>query len=119
MYIKKLRMARGLTQQQLADITGIDRAAIARYESGDRTPPISKMKIIAEALNVSLDALAGYDSYSQAAGDSSAFTEEFTETLYRRPQMRILFDAAKDAPDDVLQKTADLLEAMKNGRQKQ
>lgn len=110
MYLKEIRLAKNLTQQQLADMTGIDRPSIARYESGNRYPPIDKLQLLAKALGVSLDILVGNDSYEKTDD------QIFDETLYRRPGMRILFDAAKDAPDDVLQKTADLLEAMKNGR---
>lgn len=65
MFIKELRIAKKMTQQQLADATGIDRALIARYENGSRVPPVPKLKIIAEALGVSLDMIAGFDSCSE------------------------------------------------------
>lgn len=54
--IKKLRQARGLTQAQLAELTGLDRSYISRLETEnlvrDRTPTLLVIKKISEALNV-------------------------------------------------------------------
>ena len=62
-----------------------------------------------------LNKLLRYTDFCCSQGNPNS---QGQETLDRRPGMRILFDAAKDAPDEVLQKTADLLEAMKNGQVK-
>ena len=39
MNIKDLRQQTGLTQQQLAALTGIPKRSIENWESGQRTPP--------------------------------------------------------------------------------
>jgi len=57
--LKNIRIAKGLTQQQLADATCIDRALIARYENGTRKPPIEKLQLLADHLGVSVDCLLG------------------------------------------------------------
>ena len=46
--IKTLRLKNGYTQQQLADILGIDKSTYAHYEAGRRTPNIEKLKKLAE-----------------------------------------------------------------------
>lgn len=51
--IKKARLERGLTQQELGDIIGVQKSAIAKYESG-RVVNIkrSTLQKIAKALNI-------------------------------------------------------------------
>ena len=92
MYIKELRLANGMTQQQLADATGIDRALIARYENGSRVPPLPKLKMLAEALNVSLDILAGCDNYPKE-DDTLDMLSEITAKLSPESQGFLLQQA--------------------------
>lgn len=53
--IKILRKARGLTQQQLADLLGVQRATISNYEIGRRSPHIKELERLAEILGVNLE----------------------------------------------------------------
>lgn len=53
--IKALRKTRGLTQQQLADALGVQRATISNYEIGRREPSISDLEKIGKVLGVSLE----------------------------------------------------------------
>lgn len=55
--IRDLRIKAGLTQQQLADVVGVDRVAVARWESGAALPRASKLPMIAETLNCTIDDL--------------------------------------------------------------
>lgn len=50
-----IRDARGLTQQQVADLTGIKRPHIARAESGKYNFGIDILAKIASALNCDID----------------------------------------------------------------
>lgn len=49
-------------------------------------------------------------------GSQIGYSESGETFSISRPGMRIIFHAAKDTPEDVLEKTADLLAAMKSGR---
>jgi transcriptional regulator with XRE-family HTH domain len=49
------RRARGLSQQELAELTGTTQSAIARLESGGRPPRIDTLLRIANALDCELD----------------------------------------------------------------
>lgn len=51
MNLKEIRLARGMTQQQLADASGIDQSQIARYESGERKPSFDIIKKLCEVLH--------------------------------------------------------------------
>lgn len=46
------RRARGLTQEQLADATGVSQAALSRWETSDRTPSHDSVELVAAALGV-------------------------------------------------------------------
>ena len=48
------RRARGLSQKELAELTGTTQSAIARLESGGRPPRIDTLLRIAEALDCEL-----------------------------------------------------------------
>jgi len=48
------RKARGLSQKELAELTGTTQSAIARLESGGRPPRIDTLLNIAEALDCEL-----------------------------------------------------------------
>lgn len=45
----------GLSQMELADRLGVSRQAVSRWESGDTTPTMDKLKSLAKIYGVSLD----------------------------------------------------------------
>jgi len=53
--VARLRMLRGLTQAQLAEMTGTRQPSIARLENGSSTPSLSFLKRIAEALDAKIE----------------------------------------------------------------
>lgn len=55
--IKDLREARGLTQQQLADMSGIPRPTWANLESGSANPTLSVLVKVASTLHVPIEEL--------------------------------------------------------------
>ena len=57
--IRSVRKKRGLTQQQLAEKTGLQQSLIARWESDSHTPTTALLVCVADALEVSLDELVG------------------------------------------------------------
>jgi len=48
--LKIQRKKRGLTQQQLAELVGVDRTLISKIESGAATPSVTTAKKIAAVL---------------------------------------------------------------------
>ena len=57
MDIKKVRLAVGMSQEDLAKASGVSRIAIARYETGERVPSVIIAARIANALGCKVDDL--------------------------------------------------------------
>lgn len=56
-----VRKQKGMTQQELGKVIGVDKRVISKYENGQTIPSIKVAIQIAQALQVSLDYLAGSD----------------------------------------------------------
>lgn len=59
--IKKLRTAKGLTQEQLAELLNVSSAAVSKWEVKNTYPDITMLFPLAHIFGVSLDELMGYD----------------------------------------------------------
>ncbi len=59
MRLKKLRNERGLSQAQLAELSGIPKGTLIQWEYGLRTPMLDAAVKLADALEITLDELAG------------------------------------------------------------
>ena len=57
--LKELRKERGYTQVKMQILTGIDQSDYSKIESGKRYYTFEQCKRIAQALNTSMDYLAG------------------------------------------------------------
>ena len=76
--IKKARLERGLTQQELGDIVGVQKSAIAKYENG-RVVNIkrSTLQKIAKALNIRPSELLFTDTPKDAANLHTRIITDF------------------------------------------
>ena len=57
--IREMRKLRGLNQEELAELASLNRVTVAKYESGRVEPGAQAPARIADALEVSTDALLG------------------------------------------------------------
>jgi len=55
--LKKLRGEKGLSQQNLADLAGVNKMLISKYETERSTPSMDNLGKIAKALDVTVDYL--------------------------------------------------------------
>ena len=72
--LQAFRKKNGLTQEDLAELLGVSRQAVSKWEQGDGYPEVEKLLILAEKLGVSLDALMGREVLENAfsAGQSGS-----------------------------------------------
>ena len=57
--IQARRIALGLSQEGLAELVGVSRQAVSKWEVGDAVPDTDKLVPLARALGVSVDQLLG------------------------------------------------------------
>lgn len=57
--IKRLRIERGITQEQLAALLKVSRSTVGMYEAGSREPDFETCEAIADIFNVDMDYLLG------------------------------------------------------------
>ena len=55
--IRRLRESAGMSQEGLAEILGIDRSAVAQWETGRTNPRLADLPAIAAALGCEIDEL--------------------------------------------------------------
>ena len=59
--LKELRTEKNLTQVELAKATSLSKSAISFWESGERTPNINAIIVLAKFFEVSADYLIGLE----------------------------------------------------------
>lgn len=57
--LKKIRIEKKLTQQEIADMLGVQRPTYTRYETGEREPDLNTLRNLSAILNTSIDYLLG------------------------------------------------------------
>ena len=78
--LKKLRNARQVTQQELADYLNVTRPTIAGYETKGKEPDYKTISMIASYFNVSIDYLLSGREFPDSLNPSPSTTE--FERLY-------------------------------------
>ena len=55
--IRKMRLARGLTQAKLAEALVVDTSTVTKWETGEAKPRADKLPLLAKILGCSIDEL--------------------------------------------------------------
>ena len=76
MNIKRLRLEKGLTQEQLAELLTVSTAAVSKWEAKNTYPDITMLFPLAEIFGVSVDELLGYDE-AKAKADIDKILAEY------------------------------------------
>ena len=63
--LKELRKAKGLSQVTLAKRLGLSKSTIGAYETGDITPSVDALNLIADFFNVDMNFLLGKEDQSR------------------------------------------------------
>jgi len=109
-----LRDSRGLKDSDVAKATGITKSTFSDWKNGRSKPKDEKLLKIADFFDVTLDYLrTGENSYQQDGYYLNEETAEMAQTLFENKNLRVLFDAAKDATPEDLETTYNMLMALK------
>ncbi len=67
--LRSAREYRGLTQNDLAKMTGLNPAAVSHFETGGRKPSFDNLRLLADKLDVTTDYLLGrVEHFKELAG---------------------------------------------------
>lgn len=113
--LTQVAMEKQLSTRDIANATGTSKSAIQRYLSGEReNVPVSFVQAFARAYNVDASYLMGWTNDRrgvQAEAEDEVW--ELREQLRRRPEMRMLFMASKNAKKEDLLRAVRIIEALK------
>ena len=119
--IRYLRKKKGMSQDTLAELLGYKSyTTIQKWETGVSEPPIKQLRKMAELFQADIDDMAKTDleiaeMYPEQTGgyyinpEAAAMAQE----LFENPDLRMLFDAARDVKPENLQLAAEMLKRMK------
>lgn len=110
--LKELRKARGISQAALAERLGMSKSTIGMYETGDISPSLEALNALADYFNVDIDYLLGKEIGSTYYLDPEV--AQMAQELFARPELRVLFDASKNATKEDIEAVANILDKMSN-----
>lgn len=70
--IKEARIAKNMTQQQVADIVGVSKTSVCLYERNMKNPTLKNFQRLSDALDVSPEYLMGIDMKIMESEDKIA-----------------------------------------------
>lgn len=110
----RLRDEKGVKDATVARETGIPRSTFTDWKNGRSQPKNDKLQKIADYFGVTVD----YFASDRTDGQSKPYyldkeTAEMAQELFDNPDLRILFDAARDAKPENLQLAAEMLRRFK------
>lgn len=84
--LKRLRLERGWTQQELADKAKLAKSTISMLEKGERKPSFEVLETMADVFNVDLNTLAGTERTDEV--------DELRQQLRDNRKLRMLLSAS-------------------------
>lgn len=119
--IKEIRKRKKLTQKEVAQRCGMADSAIRKYESGTITPKFETMDRIAEALEVPVTALMGYEYSGTDSNGNDIYKPPFHIIAPESPELNRLINAMDRLNDEgqevALQRVEELGEIPKYQRE--
>lgn len=111
--IRNLRKQNKLSQEQMAELLGINRATLSKYETGVIVPSLSQLRKIAEILHVSVVELFPNDlanDFEKAKDESLEIIEELRPgegEKFERFLEKTIYENNGRYPEDVLRTAFD------------
>jgi len=99
--IKRLRQAKNITQDKLAEYIGVSTPAVSKWERGETLPDIALVLPLASYFDVSTDELLGFNAAANAAEIQKRITEYYDTCSKKWDDAGKLIAAAhKEFPND-------------------
>lgn len=111
----RLRDAKGMKDADVAKATGVTKSTFSDWKNGRSKPKDEKLQKIADLFGVTTEYIRTGET-KETEGEKYYINEETAEmaqALFENKNLRVLFDAAKDATPEDLKTTYDMLMALK------
>ena len=122
--LKRLRLSKGMTQEELANETGLAKSSISMYESGRRKPSFEVLEAFADFFNVDMNTLWETRQKGQSSAPASDDLPDLTqkderEIMHMMDEMKeklmqeegLMFDGQPASPESI----QSILDAMQIG----
>lgn len=102
--LKRLRTARGLTQEELAGFLGVTFQAVSKWERGEGYPDVTMLPALEDFFGVTLDELIGMERIRDQARLAllHARWKENNAVGLNEENIRLMHGALRDLPGDYL-----------------
>lgn len=111
--IKELCKKRGISMNALETELGFARGYLSKLGAGGSAPNVLKIQKIADYFDVSVDYLMNGEEKSEDHYYLNDETAQVAQEIFENKELRVLFDAARDASPEDLKTTYDMLMALK------
>ena len=108
--IKRIRKARGMSQERVAKALSVTQGAVSQWENGITEPSSTLIYPLAQLFGVTAEELLEEPEINPEIKDYELF--ELRERLRNDPNFRILFSAARNASPDHIRSAAAMLKAL-------
>lgn len=110
---EQLLQKNGVTSYKVSKDTGISQTTLSSWKNGKITPKVDKLQKIADYFNVTVDYLMGVEKDENVQYYLNEETREIAQEIFENKELRMLFDASRNAKPDDLRAVHDLLLHMK------
>ena len=113
--LRKLREEHRYTLKEIASKLGVSEAMVSRHESNTKNIPYDIIEQYAKIYGCTPQYIMGWkdDNADSETYYTNPETAKLAQELFDNPDMRVLFDAARDSEPKDLQMAADLLKRLK------
>lgn len=111
---EQLLQRKGVSAYKVAKEAGVTQTALSNWKNGRNTPSTTTLQKIADYFGVTIDYLmTGEEKESSEKYYFNDETAAMAQQLFENKDLRVLFDAARDAEPEDLKTTYDMLMALK------
>ncbi len=108
--LKELRTSRGLTQEEVGKVIGVQKAAIQKYEKGDvENIKRSAIEKLSKFYNVSAAYIMCLD---EEQTKEQKEISELIEAMKDKPELSMLFNLTKDATAEDMKKAIKIIQTI-------
>lgn len=111
---EKLRLAKGISAYQIAKDCGISQSVLSNWKAGRYTPKEDKIRVLANYFDIPVSYF--YDNLDEERPPYylNEETAEIAQKVFEDPNLRLLFDAARDCSPKQIELAADILRNFKS-----